>query len=242
MPEASGATGSVVEASGEQNGRSRRVSVAIIAIYLGLLAIDVFFLMVEPDASWDVKIGLLLGILGVYTFSFGLLAETEVFDWFPFLNQELTSPNLFEFAAANMRAVGSVFVALGNATRTAGELRAVRLLDRAQNPVLAWLAVGLIVPELIVSLLILILRSLVTVVFVAFYLFVVAPTAYTAYLVVSICFEDFVTELARERKPGRHAASDPDVAQEHGAKIRNLLVGIPSLLVSPVVLNASSLF
>jgi hypothetical protein len=234
--------GSVVEASGDQNARSGLVSVATIAIYLGLLATDVFFLMVEPNASWDVKIGLLLGILGVYTFSFGLLAETEVFDWFPFLNEELTSPNLFEFADANRNAVGSVFLALGNATRTAGELRTVRLLKRAENPLLAWLAVGLMVPDLIASVLILILRTLVTVVSIGFYLLVVAPIAYTAYLVVSICFEDFIAELATERETDGRVASDRAVAHEHRAKIRNLLVGIPSLLLSPVVLNVSSLF
>jgi hypothetical protein len=222
MPQTSGATRPI-----ERGGRhSRRVdSVAAIVIYVGLLAINVYFLMVKPAASWDRKIGLLLGILGVYTFAFAFLSQTDVFKQLPSLDENLTSPNLFDFASANFVAIGSLFLALSAGLRQRRELQARKLMDRTANPLLLLFAGLLALLEAIARSLFTLLRFVLTFAFVGFYLVVVAPIAYTAYFVVSIFVRDLITEA---------------VAHRHGATIRNLLVAIPSLVFS-LVLNASFL-
>jgi hypothetical protein len=86
---------------------NRRAVVLIVAAWLGLVAFDLWLLLIRPDAPWATRIGYVLGLLGVYTFAFGLLAETELLKKLPYMGDELTSPNPILFLAANMTSSSS---------------------------------------------------------------------------------------------------------------------------------------
>jgi hypothetical protein len=44
---------------------------------------DLWLLLIRPEAAWDAKIAFVLGLIGVYTFSFGLLSATDVLKRMP---------------------------------------------------------------------------------------------------------------------------------------------------------------
>jgi hypothetical protein len=73
-----------------------------VALYLVLLGFDVWLLLVLRDVSWPERCALLLQIVGLHTLAFGLVGKTDLGRRFSFLAEDLTSPNLFRFAAANM--------------------------------------------------------------------------------------------------------------------------------------------
>src|SRR6266536_1468307 len=63
-----------------------------------LAAFDVWLFLIRPDAGWDTKFGFVLGLVGVYTFAFGLLSATGLLDRIP-IGADLTSPNPMRFIA-----------------------------------------------------------------------------------------------------------------------------------------------
>jgi hypothetical protein len=218
--------------------RSRSVSALVIASYMALLAFDVWFLLIRPDAPWERRIGLLLGILGIYTFAFAFLAQTDVFKRLSSLDEGLTSPNLFEFAAANLRALTILTIAFNVSF---DPLNASKLVDRTKSAPLVLLGAVALVLELVVVFVVgLLFGLLLLLVFEVLYVVVVAPIAYTAYAAVSIFVEEVNDVELKAMNGSEETLPIRDIVDEHKATIRNLLIAIPSLLLS-LGLNATFL-
>jgi hypothetical protein len=58
-----------------------------------LAAFDIWLILFRPDAPWDKKISFLLGMIGIYTFAFGVVSGSGVLDWNPRLGRDLTGPH-----------------------------------------------------------------------------------------------------------------------------------------------------
>jgi hypothetical protein len=92
---------------------SREWQVGSVLLYLAALALDIWLVFVLPKGSWQDHAGLALGVIGIFAFATGFLNATgfaKATGWgqaFPpdFLD-DLTSPNLIDFVAANLRLLG----------------------------------------------------------------------------------------------------------------------------------------
>ena len=87
--------------------RTRTDTFIYLLVYFAALAVDIWLVFVLPKGSWQDHAGLLLGIIGIFAFATGFLNAAGVDsdrESVPPLDS-LTSPNLFEFVAANLRLV-----------------------------------------------------------------------------------------------------------------------------------------
>jgi hypothetical protein len=188
----------------------------------------------RPDVAWDSKIAFVLGLLGVYTFAFGFLAQTDLLKRFPSLGDDLTSPNPLKFLAGGFQVLSLLQIsfpvgAASERTPESLERRGAALLWLIQFPVL-------------------LLGFFAVAAYTVVYLLLMAPIAWLAYSIVSIPL-DSISGSARDtamvlvdRQTGeeQQVVSIKEVVNEHMITLRNLLVAIPSL-VSSLILGTPAL-
>jgi hypothetical protein len=218
--------------SGGSSPPNRRAIVLIIAAWLALVAFDLWLLLIRPDAPWATRIGYVLGLLGVYTFAFGLLAETELLKKLPYMGDELTSPNPILFLAANMTALSLLSMAGAIAI---DPLRTASSLDRRGGIALSFVE-GLL---MLVGFVLIVASTIV-------YIVVIAPLAWLAYTVASAPLDSIISsgrdmEFVVQRDGEEVAIRMKALVADHLVTLRNLLVAVPSL-VSSLILDAPGLF
>jgi hypothetical protein len=202
--------------AGAGNPRNERtVTIVVAMIYLGLLALDVWLLILVPSASWEEKISLLLQVVGLFAIATGFVAATELSKGFATLLEEMTSPNLRDFLYGNLKlgtVVQSVMVELYRG-----------LLSSS-----GWYA------GLHFALLWLLALPIILMLLAAFYVFVV-PVAYIAYVAASVPLltirdaQDTVTVRAGDEKVDAR-----DLVVRHMVPLRSFLVGLTATLFSLV--------
>lgn len=193
-----------------------------------LAAFDLWLLVVRPDAGWDTKIGVVLGLIGVYTFAFGILSASGVLDGMPSLGRDLTSPN----PVAMLRGIFVVLTLVSNAlsvalaparTRESAERRGGLTLFLVQTPIL-------------------LAGVLVVAVFATAYVVLIAPLAWIAYVVASAPLDSIVGSGSdAEIASSSPAIGIKPLVDEHLVVLRNALVAIPSV-VSSLLLSAPGFF
>jgi hypothetical protein len=193
----------------------RMVTIVVAVIYLGLLALDVWLLILVPSASWEEKISFLLQVVGLFAIATGFVAATELSKDFATLLAEMTSPNLRDFLYGNFKlgtVVQSVMVELYRGLLSSSGWYA------GLHFALLWL---LALPVILVLL-------------AAFYVFVV-PVAYIAYVAASVPLltirdaHDTVTVRAGDEKVDAR-----DLVVRHMVPLRSFLVGLTATLFSLV--------
>jgi hypothetical protein len=206
----------------------------IVAAWFAFVAFDLWLLLIRPDAPWDMRLAYAVGLLGVYTFAFGLLSATDLLKRLPGLGNDLTSPNPFLFLAGNLWVLSILLQAFRVAVVP---LRTREGLDRRGG-----LAISLLVQLPVATIgLVLGLAAL------AVYLVVIAPLAWLAYVLVNVPL-DMITTSGLDVEIGLTGADAADarpftikgLVEEHIVVLRNLLVAVPSLLLS-LILDAPGL-
>jgi hypothetical protein len=207
-----------------------RAALLIGAGWSALAAFDLWLLLLRPDAAWDTRIAFVLGLVGVYTFAFGLLSATDLLKRLQ-IGPSLTSPNPVIFLAGNFAAMSLLYSTLSIALapqRTGDSLdrRGGMLLEVARTPLL-------------------IAGCLLAVAFSIVYLVLIAPLAWLAYVAVSVPLDSVLTSGRDMELTMTSAGEDATVRikelfQEHLVTFRNLLVAVPSLL-SSLILGAPNL-
>ncbi|MGZ4389884.1 MAG: hypothetical protein ACXVZL_10935 [Gaiellaceae bacterium] len=193
-----------------------------------LAAFDLWLLLVRPDAAWDTKIAVVLGLIGVYTFAFGILSASGVLDWMPSLGRDLTSPNPAVMLAGIFVVLALVSTALSVAlaparTRESAERRGGLTLFLVQTPIL-------------------LAGVLVVAVFATAYVVLIAPLAWIAYVVASAPLDSIVGSGSDvEIASSGSAIRIKRLVDEHLVVLRNALVAIPSV-VSSLLLSAPGFF
>ena len=132
-------------------------------LFSGLLAGNIWYFFVRPSRPWSARFGLVLQIIGLYTFVFGIVSKMEMLP--KSLIEDMISPDLFVFISGNLRAVAILFLSLSmslDPEKTAGG--ASQLLE-------------LLLPLAFAPLVLLTA---------AFHLLVIVPFTYVAYVVASV--------------------------------------------------------
>jgi len=200
----------------------RRVTILVAAICLGLLALDVWLLIVVPDVAWAERLSFLLQVVGIFTVATGFIANSELSENFKTLLCDMTSANLRDFLYGNLM-LGTVV------TSAAYEL--YRGLLTASG----WYA------SLLFTLLWLLGLPLILVCLAAYYVLVV-PIAYVFYLAVSAPL--LTIRDAQDQVIVRAGAEQVDVRKllvAHMVPMRGFLVGAITT-VGSLVLRAFSVY
>jgi hypothetical protein len=192
-----------------------------------LAAFDVWLFLVRPDTGWDAKVGFVLGLVGVYTFAFGLLSATSLLDRIP-IGADLTSPNPVRFIAGTATILALLQMAGALALTSK---RTPESLDRRGG-----LLIGL------VELPVVLLGFFVVVAFTIVYLVLVAPLAWLGYIAVSVPLDSILGAGGDMGFSMVHEGEESTVmvkkfVQENLVTLRNLLIAVPSL-VSSLILSA----
>ena len=87
----------------------RRITIAVAFVYLGVLALDVWLLIVLPNASWEARAAFLFQVVGLFALATGFVSATELSKNFSTLLEEMTSPNLRDFLYGNLK-LGTVLL------------------------------------------------------------------------------------------------------------------------------------
>jgi hypothetical protein len=186
----------------------------VIAIgWLALLAFDLWLFFVLPGSPVDERVSFFLEVLGLYAIGIGLLDRLGLLQAFAHSNDELTSPELRTFLAANFM-FASTLSLLG--------ARAVRGLLYARQ----WYAL-LVAPLLIVA-------TPVLLIVIAAYFLAVVPIAYLAYVAASMVLVGLSAP-----SPEKYAIVRGDerldfekVIPDHLPALRSFLVGAPSIALA----------
>jgi len=195
-----------------------------------LAAFDIWLLLIRPSAPWDAKIAFVLGLVGVYTFAFGVLSASGALDWRPELGRELTSPNPTRmlgaiFTVLALLSLGLSVALAADRTRESLERRGGTILFLVQTPLL--LAGAFVVAGLAF-----------------FYVVLVAPLAWIAYAIASAPLDSIVGSGSDFEVAVSESGSAPlsikRLVDEHLVVLRNALVAIPALVAS-LVLRAPGL-
>ena len=188
----------------------------------------------EIERGLGTKIGFLLGLVGIYTFAFGLLSATEVFKQVPGMGEDLTSPNPTRFLAGIAEAMALLSMAFAVAV---DPIRTHESLNRRGGMLLLLLTQ---VPLMTVG-------FLVVTAFIIIYVVVIAPLAWLGYMVASAPLDSILgasrdmnfTTISGETGE-ETSLSVQEFVDDNLVTLRNLLVAIPSL-VSSLILDAPDL-
>jgi hypothetical protein len=186
-------------------------------LYVLLLALNIWLFLVWPRKDLSERVTTVLNIVGVYTFSLGVLGQLGVLPAFESMGRDLTSPDLFRFLRANFQLASIGFGGLSLA------------LDPFKTAFTASKMVD------IVNLLF--LAPLALVGFVAYLIFVL-PWTYLAYVFVSIPVEavltsgrDFCITMSGPTQ-GESTYCIKHAVQANTFAFRNFLVGVPAVALA----------
>lgn len=186
-------------------------------VFSCLLAANIWYFFIRPERPWSARLGLVLQIIGLYTFVFGALSK----DILPKpLIDDLISPDLFVFISGHLRAVAILFLSLSMS------------LDPAKTGGSASQFLELVLP--------LALAPVVTVT-AAFHLLVVAPFTYVAYGIASVAIagiERAATEVAL--LSGDTELGIKTLFTNNVVAVKNLAVAFPALALRVTLEIAAS--
>jgi hypothetical protein len=185
---------------------------AIATVYVALLAFDIWLFFFLAGGDLEARIAFCLQVLGLYAIATTLLEQTGLLAAFAQSADELTSPSLLTFVAANLTFAGLLMYAASLAVTGVKYAR-------------GWYAL-VATPVSIVA-------ALVLVVLVIAYLVVVMPLAYLAYLIASV----FLVGITAN--PGETVVMQDGERLElrktitsNLAKLRSFLVGAPTIVLT----------
>ena len=202
-------------ASAGEARNERKVTLVVVVIYLGLLALDVWLLIVVPSVSWEERISFLLQVVGIFALATGFIAATDLSKNFATLLAEMTSPNLRDFLYGNFK-LGSIV------TSVMHELYRGLLSSNGWYASLPFALLWLLALPVILALL------------AAYYVFVV-PVAYIAYVAASAPLltigdaQDSVTVRA-----GKEKVDARELVVGHMIPLRSFMVAGTTTLISLV--------
>jgi len=187
----------------------------VVAIYVFFLALNIWVILIRPARPWKDKFGMLLQIVGLYTFGFTVITKALPDD----LASDLTSPDLFTFLAGNSTALSMFSAAMSMALHPAKtSFSAFAFLQLFGTLVLGVLSIACIV----------------------LYALVVAPLSYVAYVLVSLPLTA-ITTSAREISFDMNGQELPikDIIADNSVVIKNVLISFTALALkmSPDLVN-----
>jgi hypothetical protein len=183
-----------------------------VILYFLLLILNIWFFLIRPKESLIDRITVLLQIIGVYTFTFGLLAQTGILRELEVIAKDMTSPDLFRFVRGN-------FIALS-------------LMFRAESAALSPDKVNIPLSYSL-EFFALILMSTFTVLLTIFYMVVVLPLSYIAYVIVSVPVNAMMTSAHDFTfSMGGSAISIKEIVTQNTVAIKNFSVGVPSFFLT----------
>ena len=192
----------------------------LVALYLAALAGNVYVFWILPGGSLLERLAFSLELIGIYNLALTFLRATDFSKTFSTWLDDMTSPNLREFAAATLRTLAVVASLSSLAVRGFPPPLVMGRLPLLLQ-VLAVVILGLTFAVLNV-----VLFALVVVVFVLG----IAPIAYIGYVFVDV-FLDAVTNA-----PGEVELSSVEgslglkaTVERHRVELRTLLVGVPAI-------------
>ncbi len=197
-----------------RSGRTWRA--VVLASAAVVLAADVWLIRRTGGRVLD-QVAFALRILGLYTIILGFLKSSSALARFGDVLEEMTSPNFFDFAAGNSRALailfGGVSIGFGGPITPGPRAR------------LAAFGQVLLVPA-----------SLLLVAFTAFHLLVIMPLAYVGYLAAGAIVQAIASSPTDIRLstsgPPPQAVSLRAAMTEDPVAARSYLVGVPSLVLA----------
>jgi len=199
----------------EQRRHERLLWVVVIAVYVALLALDIWIYFLVPSIPWLSRVGFVFQVVGVAGLATGFLAATEISKRLSSLLEDLTAPNLRQFVAGNLA------------------------LSAIVMSVLSCLFSGILFSRRWYTALPLALVYFISVPFVfvlglAYYVLVVPP-AYIAYSMVSAplnTIKDSNREITitRGEGEGQEKIDVRAIIVEHTVALRGFLVGLASTL------------
>jgi hypothetical protein len=211
-------------------GRNPR---AVFIVGLGLLLVatfDVWLLLIRPDLPFDAKARFFFGLLGVYTFTFGVLSASGLFEKMPSVGRDLTSPNPAIFLAGNLTAFALLQSAFAVALRSE---RTPESLDR-RGAVVRFFAETLF----------LFLGVVLLIAFIIIYYVLIAPLAWLAYVIASAPLDsimgsaaDMSLSISGSSVGEEQTVTVKGLVGDHLTTLRNVLVAVPSLVLS-LIFNA----
>jgi len=197
-----------------------------------LAAFDLWLILIRPDAAWQTRVAFLLGVVGIYSFAFGVVAGSGLLDWSPRLGRDLTGPHPTLLLAGIFTVLGVVFSA---AALAIGPKKTAESFDRRG---------GMILPILQTPVIFLIMIVLIP--FALVYVFLVAPLAWIAYAIVGAPLDSILmsgpdTEITMsDSQTDLQTITIKKLVDDHLVTLRNALVAVPAL-VSSFVLTAHKL-
>ena len=194
---------------------------AIVLLFVGFLALDIWLLTLLVPGSWVTRIKVVVQILTVYTFVFGLLHQTILGKTFSHRLEQMTSANLYIFVLSNLDFLGMGMQTFGHVLKSLGDFlqsrHRRRNLDLLDAPLLFVYAVFAFVYPFI-------------------HLLVIVPFAYIAYALaqvpIRIAKESFTDQVFQEQ--GKELRLKQIIANNE-VELRNFMVAFPGIGISLVL-------
>jgi hypothetical protein len=182
------------------------MKILVVPVFIGLLALNAWLFLIRPKKPWTERVSFVLQLVGIYTLGLGILAQTDLFRDVGGLGEEMTSPNLFEFAAGNLRFLGIIFVISSMAFTTS-----------ASGP--GFLVLVVYAPALFA--------------YAAFHLLIVMPLAYIPYVIASVPIDAVLhstTDFTLSRDGS--ALHMKAFVAENAVSLKSFLVALPALVLA----------
>ncbi len=181
----------------------------IIAAYLALLCLIIWLFLIRPRKPFADKISLLLVFVGVYTFAFGILAQTQILEQLATLAADMTSPNLWRFVRGNL----SFLSMLSGAVYVAAE--------PIKTPYSA---------AYFLEIIILIFFVLLSLIYALVHIFIIAPLSYIFYLIVSVPVNAITTSTSDiSFSIGAKNISIKNIVSANAVSTKNLLIAFQTI-------------
>ena len=184
-------------------------------IFYITIIINVYFFFFRPTVPLSEKLGMVLKIVGTYTFVFGLLAQTGISSQADFIVQDMTSANLYRFLRGNLNMMSLAAGAIG------------LMFDPSHTSIsaLSFLEMYVLLP---------IVLPFVMIYFV-FHFIVIMPLTYIAYVLVSIPVAAITSSpgdfgLTFTFPSGQSTAiMVKELVSQHTISIKNFIIAFSSL-------------
>jgi len=183
----------------------------IVILFFMLLILNIWVLLLRPRKPRSEKIAFVLEIIGVYTFAFGILSQTQIFEEFGALAKDMTSQNLFEFLRGNFQ-----FLSIFTSTLAV----AFEPLKVAYGPLFLYF----------IELIVLFTFAALGFVYAAIHILVIMPISYIAYFLSSALVNSIVTSANDIIiSIGSDVVNIKAVVASNPVVVKNLVIAIPAM-------------
>lgn len=201
--------------------QSKPRKLAIVLLFVGFLALDIWLLTLLVPGSWVTRVKIVVQILTVYTFVFGLLNQTILGKTFSHRLEQMTSANLYTFALSNLDFLGMGMSTFGHVLNSIGDF----LQNKQRRRNLDFL-----------DALLLFVYAVFAFVYPFFHLLIIVPFAYIAYALAQVpirvakeSYEDIVyQEQDKELRLKK-------IIAENEVELRNFMVAFPGIAISLIL-------